>query len=117
MLSEVMDHYGLLRDFMGQAAFFETDHARHMLKELKLAIKLGKLVVLSGIGGRWWPDDGPARARPGGWGDQRAEADLGSQIGRLRGPEQEPQGCRYTTGSRGASMISLPRLAGPWWAW
>ena len=51
MLSEVMDHYGLLRDFMGQAAFFETDHARHMLKELKLAIKLGKLVVLSGIGG------------------------------------------------------------------
>jgi ABC-type proline/glycine betaine transport system ATPase subunit len=46
-----MEHYGILRDFMGQAAFFETEHARHMLKELKLAIKLGKLVVLSGIGG------------------------------------------------------------------
>jgi type II secretory pathway predicted ATPase ExeA len=51
MLSEVMEHYGLLRDFMGQAAFFETEHARHMLGELKRAIKLGKLVVLSGIGG------------------------------------------------------------------
>jgi type II secretory pathway predicted ATPase ExeA len=51
MLSEVMEHYGLVRDFMGQAAFFETEHARHMLRELKLAIKLGKLVVLSGIGG------------------------------------------------------------------
>jgi type II secretory pathway predicted ATPase ExeA len=51
MLSEVMEHYGLLRDFMEQAAFFETDHARHMLRELKLAITLGKLVVLSGIGG------------------------------------------------------------------
>jgi type II secretory pathway predicted ATPase ExeA len=51
MLSEVMEHYGLFRDFMGQAAFFETDHTRQLLKELKLAIKLGKLVVLSGIGG------------------------------------------------------------------
>jgi type II secretory pathway predicted ATPase ExeA len=51
MLSEVMEHFGLLRDFMGQSAFFETEHARHMFRELKLAIKLGKLVVLSGIGG------------------------------------------------------------------
>jgi type II secretory pathway predicted ATPase ExeA len=51
MLSEVMEHYGLVRDVMGQAAFFETEHARHMLRELKRAIKLGKLVVLSGIGG------------------------------------------------------------------
>jgi hypothetical protein len=42
MLSEVMEHYGLVRDVMGQAAFFETEHARHMLRELKLAIKLGK---------------------------------------------------------------------------
>jgi type II secretory pathway predicted ATPase ExeA len=50
MLSEVMEHYGLLHDFMGQSAFFETDHVRHMIRELKLAIKLGKLVVLSGIG-------------------------------------------------------------------
>ena len=51
MVSEVMEHSGLVRDFRGQAAFFATEHARHMLRELKLAIKLGKLVVLSGIGG------------------------------------------------------------------
>jgi type II secretory pathway predicted ATPase ExeA len=51
MVSEVMEHSGLVRDFRGQAAFFATEHARHMLRERKLAIKLGKLVVLSGIGG------------------------------------------------------------------
>ena len=65
MLSEVMEHYGLVRDVMGQAAFFETEHARHMLRELKLAIKLGKLVVLSGIGGcgRTGPGSSARRGR------------------------------------------------------
>lgn len=50
MLSEVMNYYGLARDF-GQAGYFETEQSRQVLKELKLAIQAGKLVALSGVVG------------------------------------------------------------------
>jgi type II secretory pathway predicted ATPase ExeA len=42
--------YGLARDF-GQARYFETEHSGQIVGELKLEIKAGKLVALSGIVG------------------------------------------------------------------
>jgi hypothetical protein len=39
-------YYGLAKDF-GQADYFETDE--QIVRELKLEIKVGKLVALSGI--------------------------------------------------------------------
>jgi ABC-type glutathione transport system ATPase component len=50
MLSDVRNHYGLARDF-GQAGYFETEHFEQIVSELKLEIKAGKLVALSGIVG------------------------------------------------------------------
>jgi len=50
MLSDVMEYYGLTRDFH-RAGYFETDHHKQIFKELKAAIKQGKLVALSGIVG------------------------------------------------------------------
>ena len=47
MLSDVRNHYGLARDF-GQAGYFETEHSEQIVSELKLEIKAGKLVALSG---------------------------------------------------------------------
>lgn len=53
MLSDVRTHYGFTRDFnlLSQVAFFETAQLQLVLKELKLAIKDGKLIVLSGMVG------------------------------------------------------------------
>jgi type II secretory pathway predicted ATPase ExeA len=48
MLSEVRNYYGLVKDF-GQAGYFETEHSDQIVRELKLEIKVGKLVALSGI--------------------------------------------------------------------
>jgi type II secretory pathway predicted ATPase ExeA len=48
MLSDVRNYYGLARDF-GQAGYFETEHSEQIVRELKLEIKAGKLVALSGI--------------------------------------------------------------------
>jgi type II secretory pathway predicted ATPase ExeA len=50
MLSDVMDYYGLTRNFQG-AGYFETEHHQQLLKELKAAIKQGQMVALSGIVG------------------------------------------------------------------
>ena len=50
MLSDVRNYYGLARDF-GQAGYFETEHSEQIVSELKLEIKAGKLVALSGIVG------------------------------------------------------------------
>ena len=50
MLSDVRNYYGLARDF-GQAGYFETEHSEQIVRELKLEIKAGKLVALSGIVG------------------------------------------------------------------
>src|SRR5207302_3631523 len=50
MLSDVRNYYGFARDF-GQAGYFETEHSEQIVRELKLEIKAGKLVALSGIVG------------------------------------------------------------------
>src|SRR6202011_2834020 len=44
------NYYGLAKDF-GQAGYFETEHSEQIVSELKLEIKAGKLVALSGIVG------------------------------------------------------------------
>jgi type II secretory pathway predicted ATPase ExeA len=50
MLSDVKEYYGLTRD-LGQSGYFETTQSQQSFKELRLAIKEGKLVALSGIVG------------------------------------------------------------------
>ena len=49
-MSDVRNYYGLARDF-GQAGYFETEQSAQIVSELKLEIKAGKLVALSGIVG------------------------------------------------------------------
>jgi type II secretory pathway predicted ATPase ExeA len=50
MLSDVKEYYGLTRD-LGKSGYFETAQSQQTFKELRLAIKDGKLVALSGIVG------------------------------------------------------------------
>ena len=50
MLSDAKEYYGLARDF-GQCGYFETAQSQQTFKELRLAIKEGKIVALSGIVG------------------------------------------------------------------
>ena len=50
MLSDVRDYYGLARE-LGRTGYFETAQLQQILKELKLAVKDGKLIALSGIVG------------------------------------------------------------------
>src|SRR4029434_2347343 len=50
MLSDVMEHFGL-RKSLHQVDFFETDHHRQLLKDLKAAIHEGGIVALTGVGG------------------------------------------------------------------
>lgn len=53
MLSDVREYYGLLRELQGMAqhSTFDTAPLQRIAKELKLAIKDGKLIALSGIVG------------------------------------------------------------------
>ncbi len=50
MLTEVMEHYGLVREFR-QAGYYETAHQKQMFKDIKAAIYSGNLVALTGIVG------------------------------------------------------------------
>jgi type II secretory pathway predicted ATPase ExeA len=50
MLSDVMNYFGLTREF-DQAGFFETEHHQHLLKEISAILKKGRLVALAGIVG------------------------------------------------------------------
>jgi len=50
MLSEVMSYYGLTRDFQG-AGYFETENHQQIIKELKVAIKQGQMIAVSGVVG------------------------------------------------------------------
>jgi type II secretory pathway predicted ATPase ExeA len=50
MLSDVMEHFGL-RKSPRQVDFFETEHHRQLLKDLKAAIYEGGIVALTGIVG------------------------------------------------------------------
>ncbi len=49
MLTEVMEHYGLAREFH-KAGYYETAHQRQLFKDIKAAIVAGKLVALTGVG-------------------------------------------------------------------
>ena len=50
MRQEIMDHYGITREFRN-AGFYETDRHRQILRELKSAVQQGKFVTMSGIVG------------------------------------------------------------------
>ena len=50
MLSDVMEHFGL-RKSLHQGDFFETEHHRQLLKDLKAAIHEGGIVALTGVVG------------------------------------------------------------------
>ncbi len=50
MLSDVMEHFSLTRDFRG-VGYFETENHKQIFKELKVAIKQGQMIALSGIVG------------------------------------------------------------------
>jgi type II secretory pathway predicted ATPase ExeA len=48
MLTEVMEHFGLVKEFR-KAGYYETEHQKQMFKEIKAAIHSGKLVAITGI--------------------------------------------------------------------
>lgn len=50
MLSDIQEYYGLAKDF-GNAGYFEADNTREVFKDVKAAIKMGRLIALSGIVG------------------------------------------------------------------
>lgn len=50
MLIDVMDHFGLVREFRN-AGYFETEHHRQIFKEIKASIRFGKLIAVTGIVG------------------------------------------------------------------
>ncbi|MCY7274638.1 MAG: AAA family ATPase [Phormidesmis sp. CAN_BIN44] len=48
MLTEVMEHFALVKEFP-KAGYYETAHQKQMFKDIKAAIHSGKLVALAGI--------------------------------------------------------------------
>ena len=50
VLSEVMEHYGLASP-LDEAGFFETEHHRKVIEQVKAAVQAGRLVALSGLVG------------------------------------------------------------------
>lgn len=50
MLSDVMDHFQLVKEFRN-VGYFETEHHKKIYQELKTAIRQGKLIAVSGIVG------------------------------------------------------------------
>ena len=48
MLTEVMRHYGLVRE-LEWASYYETDHHRQTCREVRAAILAGRLVAVSGM--------------------------------------------------------------------
>ncbi len=50
MLTEVMEHFGLARDFL-TAGYYETDHHRQLIKDVKASILAGRLVAIACIVG------------------------------------------------------------------
>jgi type II secretory pathway predicted ATPase ExeA len=48
MLTEVMEHFGLVKEFR-KVGYYETDHQKQMFQDIKAAIYSGKLVALAGI--------------------------------------------------------------------
>ncbi|MCK5232180.1 MAG: Flp pilus assembly complex ATPase component TadA, partial [Desulfobulbaceae bacterium] len=50
MLSDVMSHFKLVKEFRN-VGYFETDHHKQIFKELNMAIRQGKLIAVAGIVG------------------------------------------------------------------
>jgi type II secretory pathway predicted ATPase ExeA len=50
MLLEVMEHFGLTRDLV-TAGYYETEHHRQLIKEVRAAILTGRLVAIAGVVG------------------------------------------------------------------
>lgn len=48
MRVEVMDYYGLVKP-LNRAGYYETDHHRHVLKNIRGAILEGRIVALYGV--------------------------------------------------------------------
>src|SRR5215204_1445689 len=48
MLTEVMEHYGLIKDFR-KAGYFETKDQQQIFKDIKSVIYAGKLIALTGV--------------------------------------------------------------------
>jgi type II secretory pathway predicted ATPase ExeA len=48
MLTEVMEHFGLVKEFR-KAGYYETEQQKQMFKDIKAAIHSGKLVAITGI--------------------------------------------------------------------
>lgn len=48
MLTEVMEHFGLVKEFR-KAGYYETEQQKQIFKDIKAAIHSGKLVALTGI--------------------------------------------------------------------
>ena len=45
-----MEHFGLTRE-LRNVGYFETDHHRQIFRDLKMAIRQGKLIAVTGIVG------------------------------------------------------------------
>ncbi|GAA4249269.1 hypothetical protein [Azospirillum formosense] len=50
MLTEVMEHFKLERDML-MAGYYETDHHRQLIKDVKASILAGRLVAVAGVVG------------------------------------------------------------------
>ncbi len=50
MLTEVMEHFNLARD-LTMAGYYETDHHRQLGKDVRAAIRSGRLVAIAGVMG------------------------------------------------------------------
>ena len=50
MLTEAMDHYGLARDLRA-VGYFETEHHRQIVGQVRTAILAGRLIAVTGIAG------------------------------------------------------------------
>jgi type II secretory pathway predicted ATPase ExeA len=50
MLSEVLEHFGLARDLL-LVDYFETDHHRQLIKEVRATILTGRLIAIAGVVG------------------------------------------------------------------
>ena len=50
MRAEVMQHYGLLQP-LSQAGYYETDHHRQIIKDIRGAIMEGRLIAVCGVVG------------------------------------------------------------------
>jgi type II secretory pathway predicted ATPase ExeA len=50
MLTEVMEHYNLVREFR-RTGYYETAHQKQLFKDIKAAIYSGMLIAMTGIVG------------------------------------------------------------------